>query len=159
MKTTFLIIGSLLMGLYQYWVFSTFWVSEKNVENVSQAVHFAGGTTSIECIDNIKDFGQAYGSFYIKLEGGQVLDFRAHGTIRDCETFYMRFDEIFKRKRIDSNGVVSNTTKVGEQLYSLLMFDGYFFGKRALEVSFDDYIWLPYDEMKSGHRGLVFGCL
>ena len=84
------VIGLVLMSLYQYWVYSTFWIGEEDVRDVRQAKHIFGEISSIECIEVTKRHGQIFGEFLVTIKAKGYLHFSSRGTIRDCEKFYSR---------------------------------------------------------------------
>lgn len=155
LKVIIWLIGLLLMCSYQYWVYSSFWISDDFTQS-KKVTHFSGDILSIECIDERKKkYGPLHQYFWVELSGKRLITFSDEGTLRSCSDFDIKFSNLFEEQKIDVD-IGSFGTKIGTQyFYPKLRFEGYFTGNFPLQIKIDSYEWMSSDKMQKAQRGIV----
>jgi hypothetical protein len=148
------VIGLILMALYQYWVYSSFWINTDDVAKVGQAKHISGEIVGMDCWDIKKDRGVFRQKIYIQLDGKPEFYFFDPSGVNFfqlCNDFLVFFNELSLKPEI-------KVTDTQENLLAgtPVMFDGYFWGRSPLKVTVNGHILYSFKHTKAGHTFLVF---
>jgi hypothetical protein len=149
------IFGLVLMGLYQYWVYSSFWISTDDVTQVKRAQHITGEILSIECVEGKgKYVGRQ--DFYIQFVGKRnILDFTDEGSVSSCEELYSKLDKALQAKDGNERFHDKLMTKVNGKYYPLARLESYFRGAVPLKVNINDFKWFTFSKAKQNRIGFV----
>lgn len=145
------LIGLLLMGLYQSWVYSTFWIATDDVTKVNRVVHVSGDLIDLQCFDRRKGGGRVEQKIYVYL--GNRPEFYFYNLsgpkfFDDCNEVYSTLNEFsFSHDRSEKfDGPNENN-----QLFSG-KFEGYFLGSMPVKVTINDYEVYAFKDTKPNHN-------
>lgn len=149
-RTTIWAIGLLFMALYQYWVYTTFWIVTDDVTKVERAVHVSGDTVDIKCLDRVKGGGYVEHEIYILLDNRPEFDFfnpTGQNFFQDCNDFYSSLNEhlsIYSSELENGSFIRDNE----ESRKYLGKFEGYFIGSIPLKVTVNGYELYSFKDTK-----------
>ena len=148
------IISLILMGSYQYWVYSSFWIGDDFTKS-KNVTHISGDLLSIKCIDRERKYGVLQQDFWLALSDQPPITFSDMGTVRSCSEFELKFSNLFEEEKLNVD-IGSFGTRIGNQYnYPKLKFDGYFIGGSPLQIEIGSYEWMSFDKMQIAHRDMI----
>jgi hypothetical protein len=145
------IVGLILMGLYQYWVYDRFWISENDVSRVKQARHVSGNIVSIDCAYITKSDGRYSIKLFVELLNHPKFYFYDESSHESCEDVYTTFHRLLPK----ANGSKKLVTKINNNFYQLATLEGYFFGSSPLDLKINSYKWFEFDKTRKTWRGVA----
>ena len=137
------------MTLYQYWVYTTFWIVTGDVTKVNRAIYVSGDTVDIKCLDRVKGGGYTEQEIYILLDNRPEFDFfnpSGQNFFQDCNDFYSALNDHLSIHFSELNR--SFIRDNGESRMYLGKFDGYFIGTIPLQVTVNGYELYSFKDTK-----------
>ena len=153
------VIGLMLIGVYQYWIYSNFWIGTSDVSKLERATYISGEIINVNCFDNKKYVRGSLGGrdVFIQKINIQLFDkprfsfenTRGHGTgnrggFDMCSDILAKIDEFISRPSGDYEHGASKQQSLG-------YFEGYFLNNFPLQVTINGHELYSFKETKIEH--------
>jgi hypothetical protein len=153
------VIGLMLIGVYQYWIYSSFWIGTSDVSKLERATYISGEIINVSCFDDKRYTKRKFGDgvyfmqkIYIQLFDKPRFSFentRGHGTgnrggFDMCSDILAKIDEFISRPSGDYEHGASKQQSLG-------YFEGYFLNNFPLQVTINGHELYSFKETKIEH--------